>query len=327
MLPWSDPVSWTDAAGLPSGAGIPGWVEVIRAALAVDPDQRPTAEEFAAGMRSGADPADEPAAVTRVDLRGLIPREVRRLAAYSVDAMNDGNTVVARATPPPIVTRRRSADGRVIDLPPDATAMFSRITAPAPADAPTTLLPLVAINPPGGTGATAETATGGPTSDERQLRANARRDNRGRRRKGTAPRLTSTTKRTNRRAVSSTQCSPSQPRPLSSPPRAPSCSAAARTPGRSRGHRRRLGRPPRGRRRDRSPGPTATPTLSRAQLLAGARQAGQQFLHNVGVRSDLACAGVIGVNVVTTKAGHGPISCAALLATRNRCSARGRSTR
>ncbi len=163
MLPWSDPVSWADAAGLPSGAGIPGWVEVIRAALDANPDQRPTAEEFAAGMRSGADPAEEPTGATRVDLRGLIPREVRRLAAYSVDAMNDGSTVVAWATPPPIVTRRRSADGRVIDLPPDATAMFSRITAPAPADAPTTLLPLVVADPARGARATGETATAGPT--------------------------------------------------------------------------------------------------------------------------------------------------------------------
>ena len=63
-----------------------------------------------------------------------------------------------------------------------------------------------------------------------------------------------------------------------------------------------------------SPRPTATPTLSQAQLLAGARQAGQQFLHNVGVRSDLACAGVIGGNVVTTGAGQPPVSCTALLA-------------
>lgn len=101
MLPWSDPVSWADAAGLPSGGSLPEWVEVIRAALSANPDERPTAEEFAAGIRSGDEPADAPGLAARVDLRGLIPREVRRLAACSVDAMVDGGTVVvAQAVPP-----------------------------------------------------------------------------------------------------------------------------------------------------------------------------------------------------------------------------------
>ena len=59
MLPWSDPVSRADAAGLPSGVAVPGWVEVIRAALDPNPDRRPTAEEFATGMRSGDEAADE----------------------------------------------------------------------------------------------------------------------------------------------------------------------------------------------------------------------------------------------------------------------------
>lgn len=305
MLPWSDPVSWADAAGLPSGAGIPGWVEVIRAALSANPDRRPTAEEFAAGMRSGADPADEPAAAARVDLRGLIPREVRRLAAYSVDAMNEGNTVVAQATPPPIVTRRRSADGRVIDLPPDATAMFSRIAAPALADAPTTLLPLVAADPGGRT--TGETAAGGPVPgpNAAPMAANAAGDSET----GdsvapdddadeppsgfvhamlTKPAAAAIAVTASALLLGSGAYAWAQQKPPPAPVAAVSSSAAA------------------------SPSPTAR--LSPAQLLAGARQAGQQFIHNVGVRSDLACGGVIGVDVVTTKPGHAPISCAELIA-------------
>jgi hypothetical protein len=308
MLPWSDPVSWADAAGLPSGAGVPGWVEVIRAALAANPDQRPTAEEFAAGMRSGADPAEEPAGAARVDLRGLIPREVRRLAAYSVDAMNDGSTVVARATPPPIVTRRRSADGRVIDLPPDATAMFSRITAPAPADAPTTLLPLVAADSALGARAAGETATGRPTpgTDATPAAVNAAGDaeddvatdddDAEEPPSGfihamlTKPAAAAIAATASALLLGSGAYAWAQQKPPPAPIAAPKPAATA------------------------SPRPAATPTLSQAQLLAGARQAGQQFLHNVGVRSDLACAGVIGGKVVTTGAGQAPISCAALLA-------------
>ncbi len=313
MLPWSDPVSWADAAGLPSGAGIPGWVEVIRAALAVDPDRRPTAEEFAAGMRSGADSAEEPGRAARVDLRGLIPREVRRLAAYSVDAMSDGNTVVARATPPPIVTRRRSADGRVIDLPPDATAMFSRITAPAPADAPTTLLPLVAAD----TADSARTAradvgttTGRPTPDTN----------------GTPAALNPAADAENGSAVATDDDDVDEPptgfiHAMLTKPAAAAIAATASALLLGTGAYAWAQQKP-------SPAPiaapipaasaparpTPTPTLSQTQLLAGARQAGQQFLHNVGVRSDLACAGVIGGNVVTTAAGEPPISCPALIA-------------
>lgn len=309
MLPWSDPVSWADAAGLPSGAGIPGWVEVIRAALAANPDQRPTAEEFAAGMRSGADPAEEPAAAARVDLRGLIPREVRRLAAYSVDAMSDGSTVVARATPPPIVTRRRSADGRVIDLPPDATAMFSRIIAPAPGDAPTRLLPLVAANPadrhapPTGETATGE-STPGPNATPATVNAVGDAgtasapdvDDTDEPPSGfihamlTKPAAAAIAVTASALLLGSGAYAWAQQKPPPAPIAGPQPASTASTR------------------------PTVRPTLSQAQLLAGARQAGQQFLHNVGVRSDVACADVVGVNVVTTKPGHSPISCAALLA-------------
>jgi hypothetical protein len=304
MLPWSDPVSWADAAGLPSGASIPGWVEVIRAALDADPDQRPTAEEFAAGMRAGDDPADEPVAAARVDLRGLIPREVRRLAAYSVDAMNDGSTVVARATPPPTVTRRRSADGRVVDLPPDATVMFSRIPAPAPADAPTTLLPLVAANPTGGTAepaarvstaANSAPTPGGITGDG-DAAATDIDDEADEPPTGfshamlTKPAAAAIAATASALLLGSGAYAWAQQKPPPARVAAPIPAATA------------------------SPGPTATPAPSQAQLLAGARQAGQQFIHNVGVRSDVACAGAIGGNIVTTKPGHAPISCVALLA-------------
>jgi hypothetical protein len=306
MLPWSDPVSWADAAGLPSGASIPGWVEVIRAALDANPDQRPTAEEFAAGMRAGDDPADDPVSATRVDLRGLIPREVRRLAAYSVDAMNDGSTIVARATPPPTVTRRRSPDGRVVDLPPDATVMFSRIPAPAPADAPTTLLPLVA-NPTGDTGAAAEPAA-------RVLTA-----------ANTAPTPVGVAGDSGAAATDLDDEADEPPSGFShamlTKPAAAAIAATASALLLGTGaYAWAQQKPPPARvaapkpAATASPGPTATPSLSQAQLLAGARQAGQQFIHNVGVRSDVACTGVIGGNIITTKAGHAPVSCAALLA-------------
>jgi hypothetical protein len=312
MLPWSDPVSWADAAGLPSGASIPGWVEVIRAALDANPDQRPTAEEFAAGMRTGDGPAEEPVAAARVDLRGLIPREVRRLAAYSVDAMNDGSTVVARATPPPTVTRRRSADGRVIELPPDATVMFSRILAPAPADAPTTLLPLVAANATGGARATGEAAARVLTAV-----ANAAPTPVGIAGDGDGGGGVAATDLDDETEEPPTGFSHAM---LTKPAAAAIAVTASALLLGSGAYAWAQQKPPPARvaapkpAATASPGPIATPTLSQAQLLAGARQAGQQFIHNIGVRSDVACAGVIGGNIITAKAGHAPISCAALLA-------------
>src|SRR5262249_50466271 len=96
VLPWSDPTGWADEADLPAGRGVPAGVQAVGPALAADPDRRPRAEEFAEAMRAAAEPlaGDDPLAgedkTTRVDLRGLIPRPVRRLAAYSIDAMADG---------------------------------------------------------------------------------------------------------------------------------------------------------------------------------------------------------------------------------------------
>jgi serine/threonine protein kinase len=311
MLPWSDPVSWADAAGLPSGGRLPGWVEVIRAALAANPDQRPTAEEFAAGMRDGDDPAADPAVPTRVDLRGLIPREVRRLAAYSVDAMNDGSTVVARATPPPTINRRRSSDGRVVDLSPDSTVTFSRIVAPAFADAPTTLLPLVPAGAPvhstddpragmpdrenSGTPTPADNASEHPAHDAATDLDADEPDDANERPTGfsqallTKPAAVAIAATASALLLGTGAYAWAQQKP---PPAAVGAPAAA-TP---------------------SPRPTASSTLSPAQLLAGARQAGQQFIHNIGVQSDVSCVGVITGNVVTTTAGRAPISCAALLA-------------
>ena len=100
VLPWSDPVSWADAAGLEGGLGAPRWMTTVRAALDADPDRRPSAEEMAEALRSTAAPLLERPPGAKVDLRGLIPRKVRRLAAYSIDAMADGPTpVVGRAKP------------------------------------------------------------------------------------------------------------------------------------------------------------------------------------------------------------------------------------
>jgi hypothetical protein len=123
-LPWSDPAQWADAAGVPAGADAPTWATAIRAALAADPDQRPSAEDFAASLRrSGAAPG-----VTfhgaRVDLRAFIPRRVRRLAASNTDAMSDGAHVsTGRAAPPPrrsrlrrFGRRHRGAVGTVVAL-------------------------------------------------------------------------------------------------------------------------------------------------------------------------------------------------------------------
>ena len=89
VLPWSDPTTWADIAEVPKGKKAPRWAIVLRSALAANPDLRPSAEEFAAALRL---PAPEPVAAfdhAKVDLRGLIPRGARRLAAASVDAMSD----------------------------------------------------------------------------------------------------------------------------------------------------------------------------------------------------------------------------------------------
>jgi hypothetical protein len=310
MLPWSDPISWADAAGLPSGRRRPGWVEVTRAALEANPDRRPTAEEFATGMRDGDDPADDAAAAARVDLRGLIPREVRRLAAYSVDAMYDGSMVVASATPPMTVTRRRTADGRVVDLPPDSTVMFSRIVAPAPADAPTTLLPLVVagssrhgntdIDSHDGAApvetAAASDAASGRTDTGGGAPADPDVDEADEPPTGfshamlTKPAAAAIAATASALLLGTGAYAWAQQKP---PPAPVAATPSSATP---------------------APTPTATSTLSPAQLLAGAREAGQQFIHNVGVQSDVACVGAITGNVVTTKAARAPISCAALLA-------------
>jgi hypothetical protein len=89
VLPWSDPTTWADAAAVPSGSDAPPWATILRSALSADPDRRPSAEEFASALRL---PGAEPSALfhhAKVDLRGLIPRSARRLAATSIDAMAD----------------------------------------------------------------------------------------------------------------------------------------------------------------------------------------------------------------------------------------------
>ena len=100
VLPWSDPMTWADEAGLPDGPDAPRWVLAIRDALVADPAQRPRAEEFAAALRSPDEPVRAEFHGQKVDLRSFIPRQVRRLAAYSIDAMADGVApALGRATP------------------------------------------------------------------------------------------------------------------------------------------------------------------------------------------------------------------------------------
>jgi hypothetical protein len=89
VLPWSDPTTWADAADLPSGAAAPLWALILRAALNTDPDQRPAAEEFAEALRLSTPDRIPDFSGRKVDLRGLIPRAARRLAATSIDAMAD----------------------------------------------------------------------------------------------------------------------------------------------------------------------------------------------------------------------------------------------
>jgi serine/threonine protein kinase len=89
VLPWSDPTTWADAADLPDGSKAPLWVQVLRAALSADPDLRPSAEEFGDALRLSKPAPVKNFTPRKVDLRGLIPRAARRLAANSVDAMAD----------------------------------------------------------------------------------------------------------------------------------------------------------------------------------------------------------------------------------------------
>jgi hypothetical protein len=86
---------------LPRGPEVPGWVTAIRSALAVDPDQRPTAEEFARALRQPSQRVPIMFHGAKVDLRAFIPRAVRRLAANNIDAMaNGGHPAVGRAPAP-----------------------------------------------------------------------------------------------------------------------------------------------------------------------------------------------------------------------------------
>jgi len=100
ILPWSDPTSWADTAAIPDGPDAPIWATAVRAALAVDPDRRPSAEELATAMRRAAPAPTSPFHRAKVDLRGLIPRAARRLAAASIDAMAEAVPVLGRRAGP-----------------------------------------------------------------------------------------------------------------------------------------------------------------------------------------------------------------------------------
>jgi hypothetical protein len=88
-VPWSEPVTWADEAGLPAGGGLPEWVSSVRDALSPAPDHRPNAEEFATALRVPDETVDVAFHGARVDLRPLLPRRIRRLSAYSLAAMTD----------------------------------------------------------------------------------------------------------------------------------------------------------------------------------------------------------------------------------------------
>jgi hypothetical protein len=239
VLPWSDPVSWADTADVPAGPDAPAWALALRAALSVDPEQRPTASKLAHALRTAAgstatEAHDDaaPASGVLVDLRGLIPRQVRRLAANSIDAMSDGPAqTVGRATP------------------------AERAVAPADrADS----------EPPAG-------PAGQLTSGVRQLL------------------------RTHRGAVAGIAAIVVAVVLVAfyfagSPGRRTAASPTTSTPT-----------------------AVATSTFNTPQLLDGARQAGEAFLHNVGTDSNVACLVVHGTTVITVGRNTSPITCPMLL--------------
>ena len=89
-LPWSDPTTWAQAAGVPDGKRAPAWATVLRGALSEDPARRPDARTLAGALRLAPGTPRPDTLGPRLDLRGLIPRAARRLAATSIDAMAEG---------------------------------------------------------------------------------------------------------------------------------------------------------------------------------------------------------------------------------------------
>jgi hypothetical protein len=277
MLPWSDPVSWADAAGLPVEGEV--WADAIRAALDADPDRRPTAEEFAAAMREAPETTgDETAA--RADLRGLIPRAVRRLAAYSIDAMADaGPLIVARVAPPAAPTddspRRRMLTrlaSRVASNDDAAAAPVAPLNRSAFGDA--------YANEP----APSEPAPTDQASDDSELSIG--RALRARPSVGVIAAV-ATALLLGTGAYAWAQHGP----PTASP-------TASITTG-------SFGAP--------QTVPTTPARPPTAQLLAGARQAAQSFIHNVGVHSSLACTNAEAGDMVMVSNRASAISCNSLV--------------
>ena len=297
MLPWSDPVSWADAAGLPAGPA--AWVTAIRAALDPDPDGRPTAEEFASSMRSA--PEADGTAGARVDLRGLIPRQVRRLAAYSLDAMADAGAVSAgRAAPPQSGDWSDSSDA--------GAPQGSRATGKSAAASNRSRWPWR-----GGVGGRrASTAGPGPGAAAASHAAEF-----------TAAESTAASASVD--VVGSTEADTpiGLGHAIRTRPAVVGIAAAATAVllGTGAYAWAQHGPPP-------APGQTVSPvtttspdpiaspdrppvpTLSPAQFLAGARSAGQIFIRAVGAGHANACANVIGGAVVNPPSDGAPISCA-----------------
>ncbi len=270
VLPWSDPVNWADAAGLAGGPTAPRWATAIRSALDPNPDKRPTAEEMAEALRSPAAPLPDRPRAAKVDLRGLIPRKVRRLAAYSIDAMaDDPSPVIGRAAPGAGVKDRRDGVYRTSGR-----------------DEP----------PTGGTGARAGAA--GVVGAAGKASAGGKPGAAGTGGSGkagaAASRLNALVRKHRGAAAASGMVAAvlvaagayAWARSGTTPPTSPNTPVAHA-----------------------SVAPSDTVTA----LLAGARQVGEDFLHNLGANDPHTCTVVHGNAVITTKNSKKPITCATLL--------------
>jgi hypothetical protein len=308
-LPWSDPVSWAEAAGLPTGYGIPAWADAVRAALQADPDQRPTAEEFASAMRIGADATGAESGGARVDLRGLIPRAVRRLTASNVEAMADGAAVVvgwvvpgqpgggSLSGHPSAVTAAGSLTSQTAIYPTVPTpsapwgAEHTPRSDPSAGEAgprPAAFVNAPARAQPANPDAAASAAS--PNGAENgSTRSRGDLDDVGRALRQ-RPAIAAIAGIATVLCVGSGVYAWAQHGPPPAATAEPLASAASAA----------------------SPTKPAT-TPSAALLASGARQASQAFLHNVGIQNGLACTAVVAGSNIRTPGSQRPISCSALL--------------
>ncbi|HEY7176950.1 MAG TPA: hypothetical protein VH442_18720, partial [Micromonosporaceae bacterium] len=293
MLPWSDPVGWAEAARLPVSRA--DWVEAIRAALDRNPDARPSAEEFASAMRTA--PHEDVDAAARVDLRGLIPRQVRRLGAYSVDAMADAGTVSAgRAAPPGPGTPSGPAvgRGRVPWRPARGTAKPVSVPAgdgvgddPAPPDSAEATTPGATAATSAGT-ANPTNSTTGTTTGTSDAAADVDMPIGLGQAMRTRPSVVGIAAIATAAILGTGAYAWAQHSPA---PAAPAAAATVDTTPST------------------TPHAIPTPTLTTAELLAGARVAGQVFLRGAGAGDTTVCSNAIAGDIVTARKSPGPIDC------------------